>query len=341
MVRHMTRAVLMLACWLAATGIASAQKTDVVELLNGDRITCEIQKLSRGKLTVKTDGIGTISIEWDDVERVTSKAAYDVELASGVRLVGSIARGDSRMLELVTASRTERLALDAIVRLDRLGQTFWKRIDGSMSAGFSFTQANLQTQWTLNASATYRSTRWLTSLSADSLLTTFEDQDSQSRNDLTLQAQRFFRPRWSYIGFAVFQQNEELSLNLRSVIGGGFVRILTQSNKTEMQVPMGVAFTREQYAGEGDQSVGEAVAGVTWGWFTFDGRSTNFDLSLLNFVSLESDTRFRLELKASFKSDIIGDLYWSINTVESFNSSPPVDQKKSDFAVSATIGLTF
>jgi hypothetical protein len=74
MVRHMTRAVLMLACWLAATGIASAQKTDVVELLNGDRVTCEIQKLSRGKLTVKTDGIGTISIEWDDVERVTSTA---------------------------------------------------------------------------------------------------------------------------------------------------------------------------------------------------------------------------------------------------------------------------
>jgi Protein of unknown function, DUF481 len=341
MVQFPTRAALTIACWLAAAGIASGQKIDVVELLNGDRITCEIQKLSRGKLTVETDGIGTISIEWDDVERVTSKAAYDVELASGVRLVGSIARGDSRMIDLVSAVRTERLALDAIVRLDRLGQTFWKRIDGSMSAGFSFTQANLQTQWTLNAGATYRSTRWLTSLSADSLLTTFEDEDSQSRNDLTLQAQRFFRPRWSYIGFASFQQNEELSLNLRSVIGGGFVRILTQSNRTELQVPMGVAFTREQYAGEGDQSIGEAVAGVSWGWFTFDGRSTNLDLTLLNFVSLETDTRFRLELKAGFKSDIVGDLYWSINTVESFNSSPPAEQKKSDFAISATIGLTF
>jgi hypothetical protein len=104
---------------------------------------------------------------------------------------------------------------------------------------------------------------------------------------------------------------------------------------------MGVAFTREQYAGEGDQSIGEVVVGFDWGWFTFDGRSTNFDLGLLTFVALESDTRFRLELRASFKSDIVGDLYWSINTVESFNSTPPVDQKKSDFAVSATIGWTF
>ena len=74
MVQHLARAALTVACWLAAVGTASAQKTDVVELRNGDRITCEIQKLARGKLTVKTDGIGTISIEWDDVERVRSTA---------------------------------------------------------------------------------------------------------------------------------------------------------------------------------------------------------------------------------------------------------------------------
>ena len=37
----------------------AAAKTDVVELVNGDRITCEIKKLDRGKLSVKTDGLGT------------------------------------------------------------------------------------------------------------------------------------------------------------------------------------------------------------------------------------------------------------------------------------------
>lgn len=339
--RAIAAAPLTVACWLAAGGTAAAQKTDIVELLNGDRITCEIQKLDRGKLTVKTDGIGTIAIEWDDVARVTSAASYDVELASGTRLIGSIERGDPRTLRLVTPSGAEELSLDAIVRAARLGRTFWKRIDGSIAAGFSFTQANLQTQWTLDADASYRSARWFLSTSANSLLTTFEDQDSQTRNDLSLEAQRFMRPRWSYIGFAVFQQNEALALDLRAILGGGLVRILQQSNRTEAQAQMGVAFTREQYAGEGDQSIAEAVAGLSWGWFTFDGRSTNFDLDLLTFFALESDSRFRLELNASFKSDIVGDLYWSINTVESFNSDPPPDQKKSDFAISASLGWTF
>ena len=244
--------------WLVAVVPAAAQKTDIVELANGDRVTCEIQKLDRGKLTVKTDGIGTISIEWNDVARVTSAASYDVELESGARATGSIARGDAGTLDLVSASGTQRLALENIVRMARLGRTFWRRLDGSIAAGFSFTQANVQTQWTFDASVSYRSQRWLTMLNADSLLTTREDADSQSRNDLSLQTQRFIRPRWSYVGLATFQQNEELSLNLRSLAGGGVVWIPQQSNRTVVQIPVGVVFTREQYAGAGDLSVAEA-----------------------------------------------------------------------------------
>ena len=71
---------------LLADSAAGATKTDVVELRNGDRITCETRKPERGKLTVKTDGLGTVAIEWDDVERVSSKASYDVELESELRL---------------------------------------------------------------------------------------------------------------------------------------------------------------------------------------------------------------------------------------------------------------
>jgi hypothetical protein len=328
-------------CCFAAAPPAAAQNTDVVELANGDRLTCEIQKLDRGKVTVKTDGIGTISIEWDDVERVTSTATYDVELASGERMVGSIARGDARTMEVVTATGSQPLPLQSVVRLARLRRTFWRRLDGSLAGGFSFAQADVQTQWNFDASVGYRSTRWLTTLSANSLLTAREDADSQTRNDLSLQAQRFFRPRWSYVGLGIFQQNEELGLELRSVAGGGLVRILKQSNRAAAQAQMGVALTQEQYVGESSQSITELVGGLGWDWFTFDGRSTNLDLGLMTFVALESDSRLRLELNASFKSDIISDLYWSINLFESFNSDPPEGQKKTDVSIAASLGLSF
>lgn len=340
--RHVAAGVLSsLAMVLAVATPAAAQKTDVVELINGDRITCEIQKMDRGKVSAKTDGLGTISIEWDDVLRVASIAVYDVELESGTRLTGSIGRGDDYTLILMTGLSKEKLEIGKIVRLTRLGRTFWRRLDGSLSAGFTFAQADAQTQSTIDASVTYRSQKWLTSLTYDSLLTSRQDVDSQTRNDLVLQAQRFMRPRWSYVGLGIFQQNEELALNLRSIVGGGVVRILEQSNRTLVQAQFGVAYTNEQYEGEPGDSIAESVAGFGWDWFTFDGKSTNLDLKVLTFIALRSDTRFRLELNTSFKSDIVGDLYWSVSLVESFNSDPPDGRKKGDLSISATIGWTF
>ena len=222
----------------------------------------------------------------------------------------------------------------------RLGRTFWRRLDGSVAAGFNFTQANVQTQWTFDSSVSFRSQKWLVGLDAHSLLTSREDADRQTRNELSFEAQRFIRPRWSYVGLAQFQQNEELSLNLRSLVGGGLVRVLEQSNRSLLQTHLGLAFTQEQYAGEGDLRIAELVNGLAWEWFTFDGRSTNLNLAAFTFIALESDSRFRLELNASFRSDIVGDLYWSINTFESFDSDPPGDRKRSDFGVSASLGWT-
>jgi hypothetical protein len=330
--------VLLLLC--RADPGEAAIKTDVVELRNGDRITCEIRKLERGKLTVKTDGLGTISIEWDDVAQVASKATYDVELESGQRMFGSLERSDPATVDVITLSGPERLTLASIVRISPLGGNLWSRLDGNLDAGFSFTQANVQTQWSFNSDVYYRSRRWLSHVGADSALTTSEDADRQTRNTLTFRSQRFLSPRWSGLGFAQFQQNEELSLQLRAVMGGGVERVLVQSNRTVLAMVGGAAFTREQYLGADEENVAEAAAGVTWDVFTFDGRSTNLDVTLLSFYALNRP-RARFELDSSFKSDIVGDLYWSINLFESYNSDPPDAGKSSDFGVSAAIGWSF
>ena len=62
-----TPTILVLAVPLCTTLLEARDKTDVVRLKNGDRITGEIKELERGKLTVKTDSMGTLSIELKDV----------------------------------------------------------------------------------------------------------------------------------------------------------------------------------------------------------------------------------------------------------------------------------
>ena len=60
--------------YLCGSHLEAREKTDVVILKNGDRITGEIKKLDRGKLKLKTDDMSTVYIELDldraDLERV-------------------------------------------------------------------------------------------------------------------------------------------------------------------------------------------------------------------------------------------------------------------------------
>lgn len=63
-------------------------KTDIVYLANGDRVTGEIIQLEHGKLRMSTDSMGTISIEWDNISRVESDFQFQFERADGTRITG-------------------------------------------------------------------------------------------------------------------------------------------------------------------------------------------------------------------------------------------------------------
>mgnify|MGYP006959942083 CR=1 FL=1 len=64
---------ILLAILLTVSFSARAERTDVVFLHNGDRITGEVKSLSRGKLEFKTDHMGTVFIEWDDIRKIISQ----------------------------------------------------------------------------------------------------------------------------------------------------------------------------------------------------------------------------------------------------------------------------
>ena len=67
---------LVLVAFLSGAGTAKAAgRNDIVVMINGDRITGSILSLTRGRLQLKTDNIGTIDIEWDKIATVESLIA--------------------------------------------------------------------------------------------------------------------------------------------------------------------------------------------------------------------------------------------------------------------------
>jgi hypothetical protein len=201
---------------------AFAQKTDVVRLVNGDTLTCEIKLLDRGRLEVSTDHLGTVNIEWDKVVSVTSKRQFRVETTFGLRLLGQLATPAPGQLDIVQETGPVSLSALDIVFIAPIEQRFWRQLDGAMNLGLSYTQSSGVAQLNFSASAVHRraSSQW--TASASSYLTAEEDGDNTSRHALDLGGVRYFGSQSLWLLQGGFMRNEELGYKLRGTVSAAW-----------------------------------------------------------------------------------------------------------------------
>ena len=172
-------------------------KTDIVYFVNGDVIHCEIKKLERGKLTVRSIGFGTINIEWDKIAHIESEHPYQLELRSGIRYLGAVAPGEeSGKIEVQTLAGTNRLDQARIVSIEPVEESFFEHLDGSIDIGYDFTVASSATSWSLTADTTYVGKNYDAKFVVDSLYKTQEGADPVNRQNLEVTYSRHFRDRW-------------------------------------------------------------------------------------------------------------------------------------------------
>jgi Protein of unknown function, DUF481 len=320
---------------------AAADKVDVIQLKNGDRLTCEIKKLDRSVLTISTDPLGKASVHWGEISGVTSPRTFDVQVGSGMHYYGSLAASQAGQLEIVqSAGPRATVPLTEVIRLAPIGASLWSRMDGSVDAGFSWAQANLETHYTLNGAVSYRGPKYQFGGSLASQLTTREDANRVLRNSLGLNGNRSLANRWYTIVWSQLQQNEELALDLRALLGGGAGYDLSHTTHRLWSVYSGLVYTHEKFSGESPGQSAEAAVGGQMDFFspgTEDFKITN---SVLSYFAI-GRRRVRLELQSAWRHEFLKDFYWSLNGFDSFDGQPPDDRKKNDSGVSFTLGWKF
>jgi putative salt-induced outer membrane protein YdiY len=328
---------------LSAKPVQAHPKTDVVVLNNGDRVTGEIKKLERGKLFVSTDSMGTVEIEWDKIERVTSQYRYTVALRSGLRVVGSLAPGEeNQVLDVVSIGDKASIGYLRVVEIEPLEESFWQRLKGSVDFGFSFAEANTATQWSLNAEAKYLTRKYLATTNFSSLLQDQEDADRITRNVVTLGYRWFLGDRWYALGLSAFQQSSAQGLELRSLFGGGAGRHVYQSNKSQLSIVGALDVVREKYVGKNFTTSSEAIAGLNFETFRYETPKAEITGHVFVFPNLTTLGRVRLQAEGNVRFELIKDLFFNVNVYESFDSDPPVENvSRNDFSITTSLGWTF
>ena len=265
-----------------------------------------------------------------------------MERADGTLHFGALAATQPRgvRVELSPGSGIE-LQFDDIVRITPIEASIWQRMDGHVDLGFSFAKADLETRYTLNADAEYKSKRYVGDVVLASQITSREDAERLARNQLTLSGNRRVGPRWSGGALIQVQQNEELSIDLRTVAGGGVTRYLAQSNRTNLTLFGGLAYTREQFTGEELDDRAEVLVGSNWDWYTVTNDHVDLSTQVLSFFSVTGESRTRLELQSAARFEFLKDFYFSVNGYGSFDSRPPAGNANSDVGLSLALGWSF
>ncbi len=336
---------------LAASGVllsalastALAQKTDVVQMANGDRFTGEIKEYAGGRLSLDTPDAGVISIKWNRILSLTSDKVFDIELVDGTHLFGALAPSSPPGKIAVVSERTSRtIDYFDVARMNTLYQSFWRRISGSFDLGFNYTQANEFAQLNLNGDATYR----VKSFEIQSTLSVFASRQrgvvSSQRASLVMDYAYFLERRWFLAGFLGADRNQDLGLDLRVSAGAGAGRFLFRTNRSSLAAIAGISGNRETPTEGEPRYNAEAFIGVDYSTFMYDFPKLTFDASMKLLPSLTEGGRVRVQANVSVRREIVSDFYIALSVFDSYDSRPPTEgAARNDWGPVISLGYKF
>lgn len=348
--RHWLATVTIVA--LAATAPLSAKrKDDTLVMMNGDRLIGEIKELAQGELRFKTAYIlNTFNVDWREVRELRSQDMYRVEVTSGARLIGTIAREADGRFTIAFGGGVETFTWSDVLSILPVETSFWYQLTGQISSGYTYTSGESQSQFTASGSVEYVANRYAFQVSGSSNFSKHA-QDSTSngtsRNEINLLNTVPFGRNFFAVGLLNFLTSEQQDLDLRTTAGGGAGRWLVRTQHTLLATFGGLVYTHETYAPPDNQSqaarsISDNLEGVASLQYTFHRfKTTDIDTKFVVYPSFTTPGRVRISVGPTLNVEIAHNLYWDFTLYENYDSRPPVNANKNDFGVTNSFGWKF
>lgn len=320
---------------------ALAAKTDIVVLKNGDKITGEVKSLLRGKLEFSTDSMGTVHIEWLDIETVISDTSQSVELANGQRFFGPLSKSDnSEMVAVQTEQGTVGLGMMDVIAMYPVEAGFWERLDVRASLGFSWDKASSVGKYNIGIDTEWRHPDHMTRGGFSSEVTTLDEGDDTRRANANINHMRFRLNKRFTTYFANIESNDELGIDLRTLVGLGYGWIPVRSNNNWLLFSAGVDINHEiPTEGESETNL-EGVGRFAYEYFRYSEPERNFKTELTVFPSITDFGRWRAEFNTDLDIEFVRDFFWVFSIFASYDSDPITDDEKtsnSDYGVMSSV----
>ncbi len=364
MIRKIQLALVALLLPALCLEVQAQRRTDVINMYNGDRVTGEIVTLQAGILEFKTDSMGTLKVEWQDIAAVSSRYLYEVRLSNGERHLGNIVEASrpgqlSLVMQGSESGQEDAFEWIEVVELRPIEDHWSERLEIYLAATFNYTKASSVAQTNFNTEVTYTDTNTLNKLSARHTRSdNGTDITNSSRANVSRAVwtgrSRDFRAFWGS-----YESNDELGLDHRYAGGAGIGRFLVDTHRMRWMGTVGLQVLTERaldeeilVPGEGEEEdqvqlvkgeTNEAVEGVLTSAFTMwrlDTPELDLNFTFQLYPNLSDTGRLRGDTDLRLRWEIIEDLFWDVTAWGTYDSEADSDNVW-DYGVSTGVGWEF
>jgi putative salt-induced outer membrane protein len=326
---------------------------DQVVLKNGDTLTGSIVKKDGGKLTIKSEFLGEVSMPWSAVQSIRSDDPLTVELPGDERVVGKVATtGETLQVTTPSATRTAPLAQIGALR-NPAEQRTWERLQhpgllelwtGFFDFGLALARGNARTETLTNTFNATRVTR------KDKLSVTFNQIYGSARidnvNSVTASAirgdwsyNRDLNPRLFVSTLNAYEHDRFQNLDLRFVAGGGFgVNAIKQPN-TSLAFTGGGDYMRENFTLGIERDSAEANVGDDF--LHKFSPTTSVTQVFRIFPNLSHSGEYRMNFDLGAVTALKKWLGWHVTASDRFLSNPVFGRQRNDILISTGLRVSF
>ena len=321
----------------------SSLYTARIHLRNGDAITGNIKELDRGKLRFKTRTMDTVFINWVDIESIDSDKYLRVERVDGTFNYGVIQQSDlSDGLVIEDHGREVEVPILSVSTIQpiRVQQSFWGQLEGDLSAGIDFKTASDILLINLSSNVRFRKEKYEVDVGANWNETSRTEDNNSSRADLVGNYTRFLRNRWFWKASAGFETNEELGLDLRTLVAATAGRYLIQKPTLRFELNGGLAGNWEDRQ-DGTTTSAEGLIRSSLEIFKHTIPITRLSASISVFPGITESGRLRVNSNVSLRNEIVRSVFWDLTFFSTFDNRPPEGASEEDYGIVTSIGASF
>lgn len=328
---------------MGVTG-AFAQQDSLI-MNTGEILVGDIKGFDEGVVVIETDySDNDFNVEWDKVKAIYTDQKFVIIASNGSRYFGKIISQKEKQ-SLVEIKEVDGsvfvLNIEDIVFFQKVEDTFWKRIDLSLSAGYSLAKANNSQQGSAHFKTSYLTSRIKYDLYGSlvrSVQTTEDITARISRTEGGIGLLMFIVNDWFTIVRSDLLQSSEQKLNIRSITKGGIGHYVLKNNSMNLGFAIGGDWNYEDYNDQiiTDRNSVEVFAALEYKIFDLG------DLDLLTRVvaypSITEKDRFRTDFDFSLKYEFPFDLFIKLAYTLNYDNQPVEGGASTDYLLQTTIG---